>query len=110
MFRGEFTHVGDKCSFEILLERLGLNDPALRAIAEIVHDIDLKDAKFGRCSAYEGTASTPDSSSFPLCFASLSALADLGVWHHGLVRPSPTYPNVLCLALRSGGAILEQGL
>jgi hypothetical protein len=48
MFRGEFTHVGDKCSFEILLERIGLNDPALRAIAEIVHDIDLKDAKFGR--------------------------------------------------------------
>ena len=26
----------------------GLDDPALRAIAEIVHDIDLKDAKFGR--------------------------------------------------------------
>jgi hypothetical protein len=48
MFRGEFTHVGDKCSFEVLLDRIGLNDPAPRAIAEIVHDIDLKDAKFGR--------------------------------------------------------------
>jgi hypothetical protein len=48
MFRGEFTHVGDKCSFEVLLDLIGLNDPALRAIAEIVHDIDLKDAKFGR--------------------------------------------------------------
>jgi hypothetical protein len=48
MFKGEFTHVGDKCSFEILLERIGLNDTALRAIAEIVHDIDLKDGKFGR--------------------------------------------------------------
>ena len=48
MFKGEFTHVGDMCSFEVLLERLGLKDPALRAIAEIVHDIDLKDGKFGR--------------------------------------------------------------
>ena len=26
----------------------GIEDPALQAIAEIVHDIDLKDAKFGR--------------------------------------------------------------
>jgi len=48
MFQGEFTHEGDKCSFEVLLERLGLNDAALRTIAEIVHDIDLKDGKFGR--------------------------------------------------------------
>ena len=48
MFEGEFTHEGDRCSFEVLLVRAGLNDPALRTIAEIVHDIDLKDAKFGR--------------------------------------------------------------
>ncbi|MBV9517621.1 MAG: chromate resistance protein [Hyphomicrobiales bacterium] len=48
MFQGEFTHEGDKCSFEVLLERLGLKDAGLRAIAEIVHDIDLKDGKFGR--------------------------------------------------------------
>ena len=32
----------------MLLERTGLDDPALRAIAEIVHDIDLKDAKHQR--------------------------------------------------------------
>ncbi len=48
MFEAEFTHEGDKCTFEVLLERGALNDPALRAIAEIVHDIDLKDDKFGR--------------------------------------------------------------
>jgi hypothetical protein len=34
--------------FEILLRRFGLTDKALQAIAEIVHDIDLKDAKFTR--------------------------------------------------------------
>jgi len=48
MFRAEFTHEGDRCSFEVLLDRIGLNDPALRSVAEIVHDIDLKDGKFGR--------------------------------------------------------------
>ena len=48
MFKAEFTHEGDRCSFEVLLERIGLNDPALVSIAEIVHDIDLKDSKFGR--------------------------------------------------------------
>jgi hypothetical protein len=48
MFEAEFTHEGDKCTFEVLLERAGLKDTALRAIAEIIHDIDLKDDKFGR--------------------------------------------------------------
>ncbi|MGL4960199.1 MAG: chromate resistance protein ChrB domain-containing protein [Inquilinus sp.] len=48
MFEGEITHEGDRCSFEVLLARAGLDDPALQAIAEIVHDIDLKDGKFGR--------------------------------------------------------------
>lgn len=51
MYEGEFTHVGDRCTFEILLERSGLADEGLRALAEIIHDIDLKDAKFGRPEA-----------------------------------------------------------
>jgi hypothetical protein len=32
----------------VLLERAALDDPALHAIGEMVHDIDLKDRKFGR--------------------------------------------------------------
>jgi len=48
MFEAEFTHVGDRCTFETLLDRFSLTEPALHEIAEIVHDIDLKDAKFGR--------------------------------------------------------------
>ena len=48
MFDAEFTHEGDRCSFEVLMSRAGLDDPALAAIAEIVHDIDLKDDKYGR--------------------------------------------------------------
>jgi hypothetical protein len=48
MFEGEFTHQGDRCTFEVLLAHAGLSDPALAAIGEIVHDIDLKDDKYGR--------------------------------------------------------------
>ncbi len=48
MFDGEYTHEGDRCTFETLLVRFGLVDQALQAIAEIVHDIDLKDDKFHR--------------------------------------------------------------
>ncbi len=48
MFDAEFTHAGDSCTFEVLVQHFGLDDHALRPIAEIVHDIDLKDAKFDR--------------------------------------------------------------
>lgn len=48
MFDAEFTHEGDRCTFEVLLRRFGLTDKALQAVAEIVHDIDLKDSKFAR--------------------------------------------------------------
>ena len=51
MVDGEFTHVGDRCTFETLLDRFALSDRALHAISEIVHDIDLKDEKFGRDDA-----------------------------------------------------------
>lgn len=51
MFDGEFTHEGDRCTFETLVARFALDDPALGAIAEIVHDIDLKDGKFERIEA-----------------------------------------------------------
>lgn len=51
MFDAEFTHEGEKCTFEVLLERFALDDSALRAIGEIVHDIDCKDAKFERAEA-----------------------------------------------------------
>ena len=51
MFEAEFTHEGDRCTFEVLLQRLGIEDKALRHIAEIVHDLDFKDAKFERDEA-----------------------------------------------------------
>ncbi len=51
MFEAEFTHVGDACTFEVLVDRFGLKEAGLSAIAEIVHDIDVKDGKFDRPEA-----------------------------------------------------------
>lgn len=57
MFEGDFTHVGDRCTFEALVEQLAIEDPAIDAIGEIVHDLDLEDGKFGR-EETEGVRST----------------------------------------------------
>jgi len=46
------THQGEDCTFETMIKRFGLSDDAaLCRIAEIVHDIDLKDNKFNRLEA-----------------------------------------------------------
>jgi hypothetical protein len=52
MAQGNFTHSGEDCTFETMIKSFGLeSDQALRQIAEIVHDIDLKDNKFNRLEA-----------------------------------------------------------
>ena len=51
MFEGDFTHEGDRCTFEVLCARFGLTDGHLTGIAELVHDLDLKDSRFGRPEA-----------------------------------------------------------
>jgi len=43
----DLSHHGTDCSFETFLRRHDLTDPALVAIAEIVHDADLGDELFG---------------------------------------------------------------
>jgi hypothetical protein len=48
MFEGEFTHEGDRCTFEVMVQRMQLQDRALSPMAEVIHDIDLKDAKYKR--------------------------------------------------------------
>jgi hypothetical protein len=52
MFAAEFTHHGEDCTFETILKKFGLiESKGLREIAEIVHDVDLKDDKFHRLEA-----------------------------------------------------------
>src|SRR5215471_14888493 len=49
---GGFGHRGDDCTFETLCKEFQIHDPKVLTIAQIVHDADLEDEKFGRT---EGT-------------------------------------------------------
>ena len=51
MFGVELTHRGGQCTFETLCGDFGLDDPALRHVAAIVHDLDVKDARFNPAEA-----------------------------------------------------------
>jgi hypothetical protein len=44
----EFSHHGDCCTFETLIRRFGIEDKAVRKVAEMIHDADLEDEKFQR--------------------------------------------------------------
>lgn len=48
MYGFEFTHHGEDCTLETFLKAFQINDVALQHVVEIVHDIDLKDGKYGR--------------------------------------------------------------
>jgi hypothetical protein len=48
MIGGDFTHEADRCTFETICRRAGLKEPGLIPVSEIVHEIDLRDGKFGR--------------------------------------------------------------
>jgi hypothetical protein len=48
MYQAEYTHEGDCCTFETLCRRFDVAAPGLAAIAEMVHDIDVKDGKYAR--------------------------------------------------------------
>lgn len=46
MYEVEFSHQGDACTFETLVNRFGIRDAAVARLAKIVHNLDLKDDKF----------------------------------------------------------------
>lgn len=43
-----FGHRGADCTFETLCKKFAIRDKRVRAIAQIIHDADLEDGKFGR--------------------------------------------------------------
>ena len=43
----EFGHHGSECTYETLLRRFGIADPAATRIAQLVHDLDLKESRYG---------------------------------------------------------------
>jgi hypothetical protein len=48
MYEGGFGHRGEDCTFETLLKAFHIRDKKAVAMAQIVHDADLFDEKFGR--------------------------------------------------------------
>jgi len=48
MYEGGFGHRGEDCTFETLFKVFNIRDKKIPVIAEIVHDADLLDEKFGR--------------------------------------------------------------
>jgi hypothetical protein len=51
MFGVEFSHQGEGCTFETLCAVFGIEDPAVARMAQIVHDLDLKDSRYGAVDA-----------------------------------------------------------
>jgi hypothetical protein len=47
MFGAGFGHEGDRCTFEGLQSRFDIRDPAVKRLGELVHDLDLKDRRYG---------------------------------------------------------------
>ena len=64
MFEGEFTHEGELCTFEVLVGHSSRSDAALEAIAQMVHDLDVKDEKYQR----------PETSGFAAMISGIIAL------------------------------------
>jgi hypothetical protein len=48
----EFSHHGDDCTFETLIDRFGIRDRAIQRLAELIHDADLEDDKFHRVEGF----------------------------------------------------------
>jgi len=44
----EFGHQGNSCTFETMMTAFGLREPGLQGLAEIVHEIDLRDGRYAR--------------------------------------------------------------
>lgn len=44
----ELGHHGDRCSFEAIIEKYGLTDPALQLLAQIVNGADVRPEVYGR--------------------------------------------------------------
>lgn len=51
MYEGELSHQGGACTFEVIAGRFGLADPAVAWLGRVVHDVDLRDERYGEPEA-----------------------------------------------------------
>jgi hypothetical protein len=71
----EFGHRGNLCTFETMVKAFGLTGAALRAMAEIVHEIDLRDGRYAR----------PETAGLDAILRGWQALPDHDRETHGIV-------------------------
>ena len=45
-----FTHEGEDCTLEVLMRRFSIKDAGPAFVAQVIHDIDVKDGKFGNAA------------------------------------------------------------
>jgi hypothetical protein len=46
MYGGEFSHQGERCTFEVLAQRFGITDASVARLAQVVHDLDMKENRY----------------------------------------------------------------
>jgi len=97
MFDAEFTHEGDRCTFEVLAERMRIADPAVRTLGEVVHDIDLKETKFNR----------PETQGLALLIAGIAMAHDDD--EERLARAAAAFDDLYVATQRGGAASGRRG-
>jgi hypothetical protein len=96
MYSGEFSHHGDSCTFEVMADRFGVDSAAVAKVGHVVHDLDMKDTKYGLPEAaavgriVEGLRAThaDDSMLLEQGIGMFDALAHSFESDEGAVRPS----------------------
>ena len=48
----DFTHIGNLCTFEVMLLSFDITESALASVAKIIHNLDLKDNRYMTPEAY----------------------------------------------------------
>jgi hypothetical protein len=46
MYGGDFSHQGERCTFEVLAQRFGITDSSVARLAQVVHDLDMKENRY----------------------------------------------------------------
>lgn len=90
----DFGHHGNLCTFETMVLRFGLADPALKGMGEIIHEIDIRDGAYLR----------PETSGIDVILKGwlLEKLSDQELESYGLVLFQGLYAS-LSQQVRSGG-------
>jgi hypothetical protein len=90
----DFGHHGNLCTFETMVLRFGLSDPALQAMGEIIHEIDIRDGAYIR----------PETSGLDVILKGwlLDKLSDQELERHGVVLFQGLYAS-LSRHVRAGG-------